>query len=169
MNASGRVALLTGRADVLVEHLVNEGLDHPQLRLGPLRVMLRRRQGTRDRPAHHAPMNPELCRHSGDRADPKFVLPTELLEQFHFGFPVHKRHPDSIEMTVGSRTGGGPKLASTPGPKFDSIASLFNAFIKNELVDLPHTSARCRIIGRPAIGTLASGLLGRLFDSPISM
>jgi hypothetical protein len=48
-------------------------------------------------------------------------------------------------------------------------AGLFNAFIKNELVNLPHTSARCRIIGRPAIGTLASGLLGRLFDSSISM
>jgi hypothetical protein len=48
-------------------------------------------------------------------------------------------------------------------------AGLFNAFIKNELVDLPHTSVRCRIIGRAAIGTLASGLLGRLFDSPISM
>jgi hypothetical protein len=48
-------------------------------------------------------------------------------------------------------------------------AGLINAFIKNELMDLPHGSARCRIIRRPAIGTLASGLLGRLFDSFIRM
>jgi hypothetical protein len=41
-------------------------------------------------------MNTELGRHAGDRADPKLMLPTELLEQFHFGFPVHKRHPDPI-------------------------------------------------------------------------
>jgi hypothetical protein len=39
--------------------------------------MPRRRQCTRDRPAHNAPMNAEFCRHTGDRADPKFVLPTE--------------------------------------------------------------------------------------------
>jgi hypothetical protein len=50
------------------------------------------------------------------------MLPTELLEQFHFGFPVHKRPPDPIGLTVGSRTGGGPKLASTPGPMFVSPA-----------------------------------------------
>ena len=123
MDAPGRVALLAWCADVLVKHLVDKGLDRAQLWLGPFRIMLRRRQSTRDRPAHNAPMNPELCRHTGDRADPKLMLPTELLEQFHFGFPVHKRHPDLIGGTVGSRTGGGPKLASTPGPKFDSIAS----------------------------------------------
>jgi hypothetical protein len=43
-------------------------------------------------------MNAELCRHAGDRADSKLMLPTELLEQFRFGFPVHKRHPDPIGM-----------------------------------------------------------------------
>jgi len=85
--------------------------------------MLPRRQGAADRPADNPPMDTELRGYPRDRADPKLMLPTELLEQFHFGFPVHKRHPDPIGITVGSRTGGGPKLASTPGPKFDSIAS----------------------------------------------
>mgnify|MGYP001289178822 CR=1 FL=1 len=28
------------------------------------------------------------------------TVPTELLEQFHFGFPVHKRPPDPVEGTV---------------------------------------------------------------------
>ena len=105
------------------EHLVDERLDRTQLRLGTLWVMLRGRQGARDRPAHNAPMNTKSCCHTGNRPDPKLMLPTELFEQFHFGFLVHKRHPDPIGITVGSRTGGGPKLASTPGPKFDSIAN----------------------------------------------
>jgi hypothetical protein len=55
----------------------------------------------RDRPAHHATMHTELRRHPRNRADPKLMLPTELLEQIHFGFPVHKRHPDLIGLTVG--------------------------------------------------------------------
>ena len=38
-------------------------------------------------------MNTELRRHTGDRADTKLMLPTELLKQIHFGFPVHKRPP----------------------------------------------------------------------------
>jgi hypothetical protein len=123
MDAPRRVALLARCTAILVKHQVDEGLDHTQLRLGAPRVMLRRRQGTRDRPAHDAPMNTKFCRHAGNRADPKLMLPTELFEQLHFGFPVHERHPDPIGITVGSRTGGGPKLASTPGPKFDSIAA----------------------------------------------
>jgi hypothetical protein len=86
--------------------------------------MLRRRQRASDRPAYHPPMNAELRGDARDRADPKLMLTTELLEQFQFGFPVHKRPPDPIGLTVGSRTGGGPKLASTPGLKFDSIARI---------------------------------------------
>jgi hypothetical protein len=31
--------------------------------------------------------------HTRDRADTKLMLPTELLEQIRFGFPVHKRPP----------------------------------------------------------------------------
>jgi len=94
MNAPGRVTLLARRASVLVKHLVDEVRHRTQLRLGPLRVMLWRRQRARDRTAHHAPMHTELRGHPRDRADPKLMLPTELLEQIHFGFPVHKRPPD---------------------------------------------------------------------------
>ena len=64
MNAPGRVALFARRATVLVQHLVDEVRHRTQLRLGPLRVMLRRRQRSSDRPAHHAPMNAELRSHT---------------------------------------------------------------------------------------------------------
>ena len=101
MNATGRVALLARGATVLVQNLVDEVRDRAELRLGPLRVMLRRRQRARDRPAHNAPMNTELRGHARDRANTKLMLPTELLEQFHFGFPVHKRPPDPIGVTLG--------------------------------------------------------------------
>jgi hypothetical protein len=131
MNAPGGVALLARRATVLVKHLVDELRHRPQLRLGPLWVMLHRRQRAADRPPHDAPMNTKLRGHARDRADPKLVLPTELLEQFHFGFPVHERPPDPIGLTVGSRTGGGPRLASTPGPKFDSIATHGGSCLSN--------------------------------------
>lgn len=101
MDAPGRVALFARRATVLIQHLVNEVRERAQLRLAPFRVMLWRRQRSGDRPAHQAPMNTELRRHTRDRADTKLMLPTELLKQIHFGFPVHKRPPDSIEVTVG--------------------------------------------------------------------
>ena len=85
----------------LVQHLVDEVRDRAQLRLAPFRVMVRRRQGSGDRPADNAPMNTELRGHTRDRADTKLMLPTELLKQIHFGFPVHKRPPDAIRVTVG--------------------------------------------------------------------
>src|SRR5271156_1040239 len=107
MNAPGRVALLARCATVLVQHLVDEVRDRAQLRLAPFRVMLRRRQRSGDRPADNASVNTELRRHTRDRADTKLMLPTELLEQIHFGFPVHKRPPEPIGATVGCRTGGG--------------------------------------------------------------
>ena len=69
--------------------------------------MLRRWQRSGDRPADNASVNTELRRHTRDRADTKLMLPTELLEQIHFGFPVHKRPPEPIGATVGCRTGGG--------------------------------------------------------------
>jgi hypothetical protein len=56
--------------------------------------MLCRRQRARDRPPDKAPMNTELRGDARDRADTELVLATELLEQIHFGFPVHKRPPD---------------------------------------------------------------------------
>jgi hypothetical protein len=72
-----------------------------QLRLDPLGVIVCRRQRLRDRPAHHAPMNTELRGHPRNRTDTKLVLLKKLLEQIHFCFPVHKRHPDLIGVTVG--------------------------------------------------------------------
>jgi hypothetical protein len=57
MDAPRRVAPLARCTAILVKHLVDERLDRTQLRLGTLRVMLRGRQGARDRPAHNAPMN----------------------------------------------------------------------------------------------------------------
>jgi hypothetical protein len=50
--------------------------------------------------ADNPPMDAELRRHTRDRADTKLMLPTELLEQIHFGFPVHKRPPDPVAGTV---------------------------------------------------------------------
>jgi hypothetical protein len=49
---------------------------------------------------HHATTNAKLRRDARDRADPKLMLPTELLEQIRFGFPVHKGNPDLIGVTV---------------------------------------------------------------------
>jgi hypothetical protein len=39
-------------------------------------------------------MHPEFGGDAGYRADTEFMLPAELLEQIHFGFPVHKGPPD---------------------------------------------------------------------------
>jgi hypothetical protein len=38
-------------------------------------------------------MHAELGRNAGDRADTELVLLTELLEQFHSGFPIHSEPP----------------------------------------------------------------------------
>ena len=94
IEAPRRVPLLARRATILVKHLVDEGRDRAQLRLGPRRVMLCRRQRSRERLAHQPPMNAELRGHARYRADPKLMLPTKLLEQIHFGSPVHERPPD---------------------------------------------------------------------------
>ena len=45
-----------------------------------------------------------------------------------------------IRMTAGSRTGGGPKLASAPGPKFDSIASRSSRADQGPRLPRPRTS-----------------------------
>jgi hypothetical protein len=47
-------------------------------------------------------MNPKFCRNTGDGADPKLMLPTKLLEYFHFGFPVHEWFLDRAEETLRS-------------------------------------------------------------------
>ena len=41
-----------------------------------------------------------FCAWATELAGIKLMLPTELLEQIHFGFPVHKRPPDPVAGTV---------------------------------------------------------------------
>ena len=91
MNAPRRVALLARCTAVLGKHLVDEVGNRAQLRLVSFRVMVRRLQRTRNRSANNPPMNAKLRGHTRDRANAKLMLTTELLEQIHFGFPVHKR------------------------------------------------------------------------------
>ncbi len=59
------------------------------------------RQRTRNRLPHHPTMHAELRRDTGDRANPKLMLLTELLEQFHFGFPIHSEPPGRTGQTLG--------------------------------------------------------------------
>jgi len=87
------VALLARRAVVFIEHLVDEDLDCSQFRLGAILAVVQRWQRTRNCPASDPPMDTEFCCHTRDRAYPKLMLPTELLKQIHFGFPVRKRPP----------------------------------------------------------------------------
>ena len=72
-----------------------------QLWLASFGGVVRRWQRTGKRPANHTPMNIGLRGNASDRPDTKLMLPTELLEQIHFGVPVHKRPPDPIAGTVG--------------------------------------------------------------------
>src|SRR5271166_6510920 len=64
-----------------VQHFVDECHDLVQLRLGPFRLMVSRRQGAGDRSADDALMSSELRGHTCDRAGTKLMLPTELPEQ----------------------------------------------------------------------------------------
>ena len=70
--------------------------DRAQLRLGAFWVVVLRGQSSGQRLPHHPPVNAELRGHSRYRADAKFMLPTKLLEQIHFGSPVHARPPDPL-------------------------------------------------------------------------
>ena len=101
MNAPRRVPLLARGAPVRVQHLIDERHDRVQLGPGPLRVAVRRRQRAGDRLAHHAPVHPELGGHPRDRAHAELMLPAQLLEQFHFGVPVHSKPPGETRATVG--------------------------------------------------------------------
>jgi hypothetical protein len=74
------VALLARRPAVLLQNLVDEGGHHIKLRLGPRRIPMRRRQRTGQGLAHQAPVDTELRGNPRDRANPKLMLPTKLLE-----------------------------------------------------------------------------------------
>jgi hypothetical protein len=74
------VALLAWGLTVLVQNLVDKVSHHAELRLGPRRIAVRRRQRTGQCLAHHAPVNTKLRGNPRDRANAKLMLPTELLE-----------------------------------------------------------------------------------------
>ncbi len=77
-------------------------------------------------------MDAELGGDAGNRAYAKFMLPTELLEEFQFRDPIHSRLPGSTRATLGCEVEGGPKFAITSGPTFSSraIGTLIADFIR---------------------------------------
>jgi hypothetical protein len=75
IDAPRRMPLLARGAPILVQHRIDERHDRVQLWLDPLRVDTRRRHRPGDRLPHHSPMHPELGGHTGDRPDPKLMLP----------------------------------------------------------------------------------------------
>ena len=101
IDASCRMPLLARRTPVLVQHGIDERCDRTQLRFSPRRVTMRRRHRAGDGLAYHPTMHTELRRHAGDRADAKFMLLTQLLEQFHSGVPIHSESPGKTRATVG--------------------------------------------------------------------
>ena len=68
----------------------------PSFGLAAFWVVVLRRQCSGQRLAHHPPVNPELRGNPRYRPDTKLMLPTKLLEQIHFGSPVHARPPDLL-------------------------------------------------------------------------
>ena len=93
--------LLAWRTSILVQNAVDEGRDQPQLWLRPRRIAMDRRQRSGDRLTHHASMYAEFGSNTGDRADTELRLLTELLEQFHSGFPIHSEPPGKTRVTLG--------------------------------------------------------------------
>ena len=90
------VPLLARRLAIRSQNLINERRHRAQLRLGAFRVVVLRRHSIDQRLAYHPPVNTKLRGNSRYRADTKFMLPTQLLEQIHFGSPVHAWPPDTL-------------------------------------------------------------------------
>ena len=80
------------------------------------------------RSAYDPPVNAKLRSDSRYRADTKFMLPTQLLEQIHFGSPVQPGLPiHSGDRRLRDR--GWAKSISTTGPNSVSGASGFDQFL----------------------------------------
>ena len=90
------VPLLARRLAIRSQNLINERRHRAQLRLGAFRVVVLRRHSIDQRLAYHPTVNTKPRGNSRYRADTKFMLPTQLLEQIHFGSPVHARPPDTL-------------------------------------------------------------------------
>ena len=80
VNPPRRVPLLARCTLIRLQNAVDKPNHGVQLRLQPRRIAMHCRQRRRERLANCPPMNPKLRRNTGDRADPKLMLPTELLE-----------------------------------------------------------------------------------------
>jgi hypothetical protein len=89
------MTLLARRGAIGFQDRVNKGLHRPNGRPLAFDPLARRRLRARQCLAHHPPMHPELLRHCPDRANPELVLPPNLLEQLHFGSPLHPQPPAS--------------------------------------------------------------------------
>src|SRR4051794_9867731 len=150
-----RVALLARGPMVLVQNFVDEGAHHAKLRPGPRRIAVRRGQRIGQRLAHHAAADTELRGDTRDRADPELMLPTQLLEQIHFGFPVHARSPDSVGATVGLRDRGvGQNPSALLGQ--NSIAELPLACTTRALASIP---SRNILLGSISAGVTAACMI----------
>jgi hypothetical protein len=105
VNTPRGVALLARRATILVKHLVDEVRDHTELRLGPLRVMLCRRQRSPDRPPDNPPMNAELRSHTSCRYRNR--APDGVARTNPLWLSSPQKAPRSIRVTLGCETGVG--------------------------------------------------------------
>jgi hypothetical protein len=80
INPTRRMPLLARSLPVRLQNAVNELFDRSQHRFGPLTVCAIGRQRTVHRLTHKPPVDTELAGNPLDRADPEFVLATQLLE-----------------------------------------------------------------------------------------
>jgi hypothetical protein len=96
IETSRRVPLFARRLTIRRQNTINERRDPAQLRLAAFWVAVLRRQRSGQRLAHNPPVNTKLRGNSRYRPDTKFMLSTKLLEQIHFGSPVHARPPDLL-------------------------------------------------------------------------
>jgi hypothetical protein len=87
------MSLFARRPPVFVKDLVDECRDRTQFRLHPRRIAMDRRYRSGNRLPHHTSVHAKLGSNTGDRADTELVLLTELLKQFHSGFPIHFEPP----------------------------------------------------------------------------
>jgi hypothetical protein len=87
------VPLLARCPPVSLQNRADERHDRRQLWLGTQPIVVWWWHRTGQRLADQSAMNTEFCRNPGNRADPKLMLPTELLEQVQFGSPIHARVP----------------------------------------------------------------------------
>jgi len=96
IQTSCRVPLFARRFTIRRQNLIDERHNPAQLRFAAFWIVVLRGQRSRQRLPHQTPVNTELRGNSRYRPNTEFMLPTKLLEQIHFGSPVHARPPDLL-------------------------------------------------------------------------